>query len=318
MQLEQRRPDYVNDTGPEQEEDLLDTLIQDNIEENVSVHDRQFDRGIDLYGTDYVRAYIDTVSEHMATNIVKAYAAHDLKLYEEIASHFTEVYRFLFPVSDDEASKAGNGDAYALVEHDVLDEGIDVIQEHYQLYKLTDDLLAPYDDVRYSDDRLTTEELRENSGWERVRQGYEIVENALDLPIAALFDEMWIGPFSHERTLAFKHHTAARESCDRGSRLNRESERLMRKYMKRGEISRFSALISDFDLLDDLSNLFLMAVDEHDRGEHGPNEWETNIDTMSLFYGTLLSAMVEDQYDLPGVHNIRNKYETRLSEVVPG
>lgn len=318
MDVKQRLPSRLRDIGQKNEENLLKNTIAEHIDEHVSIHDTEFDRGVEMYGDEYVQEYITSVSEYMAGQIVSAYAAHDLKQYEDIATHFTEVYRFLFPVSELEADKAGNGDAYALVEHDVLDEGVDIIRKHYTLYDYVDDVLTLYDDIRYSDEQLTTEEFRENSGWDRVKQGYEIVQNALDLPIGAFFDDYIVGPYARERTLAFKHHTAAKESCDQGSEANQESERLMRKYMKRAEISKFSTLVDDFDLLDDLSDLFLKAVEEHDRGTHGPDEWQKNVKNMSIFYGTLLSEMVADRYDSPAVEDMRNGYRNRLSEAVSG
>jgi hypothetical protein len=316
VDAERHMPETTDRLEQEKEEDVLQTLVDDNIVEGVSIYDSEFDHGLDMYGDDYIQEYITGVSEHLAENIVRAYAAHDMKRYQEISPYFTEVYRFLFPVSDFEAGKAGNGDTYALVEHDVLDEGIDIIRKHYTLYEYRDDMIPVYDDIRHSDDSPTTAELRENSGWDRVKQGYEIVQEALDLPLAAVFDDFIVGSYARERTLAFKHHTAAKESCDQDSPENAESERKMREYMRRGEIVKFSPISSDYDLLNDLGKLFLNAVEEHDRGIHGPDEWKTNIKTMSLFYGTLLSEAVKDRYDGSAVTDIHDRYRERLSEAV--
>jgi len=163
VDAERHMPETTDRLEQEKEEDVLQTLVDDNIVEGVSIYDSEFDHGLGMYGDDYIQEYITGVSEHLAENIVRAYAAHDMKRYQEISPYFTEVYRFLFPVSDFEAGKAGNGDTYALVEHDVLDEGIDIIRKHYTLYEYRDDMIPVYDDIRHSDDSPTTAELRENS-----------------------------------------------------------------------------------------------------------------------------------------------------------
>lgn len=280
----------------------VDDFLEENIHRQVSPHDQAFEIGRELFGDEYVEAYIDRISSHLAETIVQAYAAHDRKQYRAVGNHFAEVYNFLFPVDARAAQDAGDGHAYALVHHDVIEDGVETVQEHYDVEQ--------YEDIRHEWEEYTTKQIDNNSGWNQVLLGFMIVDDALDFPKTCEYQDktyqpqlfpfedvdgetelLEVDPFAWHRNQFILYHTAAKEAQDRGSDRNKRAHSLMERYVKDAENIFLSALIDDEALIDELGDTYIEAVAEHDR--HDEEELENNTARMTGYYERILREVID-------------------------
>lgn len=262
--------------------------VQNSIDHGMSVYDPGFEESVDEYGTAFVDEYVDEVATHMAYNVVKAFEAHDLKDYIRCAQHFGEVYTFLFPARK-EAETAGAGYAYALEVHDAIEDGFDAAYENGAP-------IEEYGDVHYGPEPLPSQEMLDNSGWNLVENGFQMVTENLGLPESYTHRGKEFGPYHAHQAAFFKYHTVAREAADAepDSSMVGMAENMMQDHARKAQIVKFAPLVDDPDVLDEIADTYLAAVDAHD-AHTMEKQWE-NVERMTDVYRTVLDEVIADEY----------------------
>ncbi len=279
---------HLPDTDSEPpEHESVPHLVQNYIDRERSVYSPQFAFSIEKCGDQFVEEYLDEVATHMGYRIVGAFESHDLKDYVQTAERFGDVYMFLFPVDRSTAMLAGGGYAYALESHDVIEDGFNVVKRNHAP-------VTEYEGVKLDGGPLTGSDIRNDRGWENVYAGFSYVSDALDLPESYVHKGEQLQSYPFHQTEFFRHHTIANEASD-DSVLVRASQKDMMNHARKAQIIKFSALVSDEDILDWIADEYLDAVKAHD-AHTMDKQWE-NVERMTSVYRTVLDTVIRDEYD---------------------
>lgn len=197
-QLDADEAEAITYRGKSYDNSSIDDIARENVERGISIYDQDFERGIEMFGSPFLRSYIGYAADTIGDSEVDAFAYHDEKKYVETGHSFGRANELLFDVSTDAAYDAGAYDSLALLFHDVVDEGVSIVRRHMQDSSLRDLLPPAYEQVfskpqprhRYSTlDSFLEEIVRNDAAWDDVRDAFRWKADELNLP-SAYADEM--------------------------------------------------------------------------------------------------------------------------------